>query len=59
MKYIVSRLAPKVYRSPEPGTSKVEKIDTKIGIFARLLGIEPISAKVSGGKIKTLEFEIV
>ncbi len=59
VKYIVSRLAPEIYNTPEPGTSKVEKTDTKVGILARLLGLEPVSAKVSGSKVKTLEFEIV
>lgn len=58
-KYRVHQLKPKIDISHEPGASKIEKIDTKIGILARILGLEQISAKLSGGKVRILEFEIV
>jgi hypothetical protein len=57
-RFIVGRLAPVTDSGPEPGMSKVESIEMKIGIMARLLGLEAWNADVSGSKVKTLEFEL-
>ena len=57
-RFIVDRLKPVVDTGPEPGASKVESIEAKAGVLARLVGLQPLNANVSAGAAKILEYEI-
>jgi len=57
-RFIVERLKPEVERGPEPGASKTESIEAKVGVLARFIGIEAASADVSGSTSRTLEFQL-
>lgn len=57
-RFIVERLKPTIERGPEPGAAKVQSIETKIGVLARLLGLKSAGADIHAGSAKTLQFEI-
>ncbi len=57
-RFIVDRLKPVVDAGLEPGASKVESIEAKAGVLARLVGLQPLSANVSAGAARVLEYEI-
>lgn len=57
-RFTVDRLAPTVDSGPEPGMRSVETIDAKVGLVARLLGLEPLGAEIGGGRSRTVEFEL-
>lgn len=57
-RFIVDRLKPEVDKGAEPGASKVESIEAKIGVLARLAGLQPLTANASAGAAKIFEFEI-
>jgi hypothetical protein len=51
-------LNPHIDKGTEPGASKVERVEAKTGVLARLVGLEPMTANVSAGKARIVEFEI-
>jgi hypothetical protein len=57
-RFIVKRLDPKIDTSPEPGAAKIESIESKMGVVARLLGLESLSTDVSAGITRVLRYEI-
>jgi len=57
-RFLVDRLKPLVESGPEPGASGVERLEAKVGVVARFLGLQPLGVDVGGGRSRTLEFEI-
>ena len=58
-RFIVANLRPTIARGGEPGASKVERMETKAGFVARLLGLQPLGAHAGGGTARAFRFQIV
>jgi esterase/lipase superfamily enzyme len=58
-RFIVTQLTPAVLRGPEPGASRIERIETRMSVLARLFGLQPMGVRLAAGTVKTLRFQII
>jgi len=58
-RFIVARLEPAISRGAEPGAAKVERVETRVGVVARLLGLQSMGARVGAGRVRECRFQIV
>jgi len=58
-RFVVARLEPAISRRAEPGAAKVERVETRVGVVARLLGLQSMGARAGGGAVRECRFQIV
>lgn len=57
-RFIVARLDPQIDSGAEPGVSKTESVETRIGVFAGLIGLQAWNASIGESKARVLQYEI-
>lgn len=57
-RFIVDRLTVEVDEGPEASSRLEQRMEVKLGVLARFVGLVPIGANVGGGRVQTLEFEV-
>lgn len=58
-RFLVAGLKPAIDRAAEPEAAQVERIETKAGAVARLLGLRPAGAQVGGGTARAFRFQLI